>query len=109
MTDQTPAPAEQKKLDELTALEGETPAPAAEQPKKKAKKKAAPKMKGELLHHVIRTISRSPGGQGGAMALADIEAYLADYTQNGWNLFQTHYLGELPEGYAMLWVLRKLP
>lgn len=62
---------------------------------------------GQMVHHVIRTISRSPGGQGGAQALADVEAYLADYLNNEWRIFDTHYLGELPEGFIMLWVLTK--
>jgi hypothetical protein len=86
----------------------EKEAPVQEQEeKKKKKKKLEPLAKGQMLHHVIRVISRSPGAQGGAWTLPDIEAYLADYTNHGWTLFSTHYLGELPEGYTMLWVLAK--
>lgn len=86
----------------------EDKAAVAEKPAgKSAKKKEAPQSKGQLVHHVVRTISKATGATGGAWSLSDIEEYIAQYTMAGWELFATHYLGEVPEGYSMLWVLTK--
>ena len=62
---------------------------------------------GQLIHHVIRTISADGSGTGGAWTAADAEEYLAQYTFNGWVLHSTHYMEKLPEGYVMLWILVK--
>lgn len=88
-------------MSEDTAIAVEKPA------EKPVKKKAAPKVRGQMVHHVIRTISKSTGAVGGSWTLADIEEYIAQYTMAGWELFATHYLGEVPEGFNMLWVLTK--
>lgn len=74
----------------------------------KAKKVAKePALKGQLIHHVLRVISKDGSGEGGSWNAADIEEYLAQYTFHGWVLSSTHYLEKLPEGYLMLWILVK--
>jgi hypothetical protein len=73
--------------------------------KKAPKTKAAPK--GQLIHHVIRTISSDGSGSGGSWTTAMVEEYLSQYTVNGWVLKDTHYLEKLPEGYTVLWILVK--
>ncbi len=84
-----------------------------EDTKKKAKVKEEKKTKakagkiGQLIHHVVRTISGDGSGTGGAWSAADAEDYLAQYTFNGWKLHSTHYLEKLPEGYVFMWVLTK--
>jgi hypothetical protein len=75
--------------------------------KKEKKTKAAATMKGQLIHHVIRTISKDGSGTGGSWTAQDAEEYLAQYTFNGWTLFSTHYLDQAPEGYVIMWILVK--
>lgn len=72
--------------------------------KKQPKAKAAT---GQLIHHVIRTISKDNSGTGGSWTTAMIEDYLSQYTNNGWKLHNTYFLEVLPEGYTMLWILVK--
>jgi len=55
----------------------------------------------------MRTISRDNSGVGESWKMQDIEEHLMNYFANGWSLHATHYLGELPEGYTVLWVLLK--
>ena len=81
-----------------------------EDTKKKAEVKEWKKAKakvGQLIHHVVRTISGDGSGTGGAWSAADAEDYLAQYTNNGWKLHSTHYLEKLPEGYVFMWILTK--
>jgi len=70
------------------------------------KEKIAPP-KGQLIHHVIRVISKDGSGEGGSWNASEIEEYLAQYTFNGWILHSTHYLDKAPEGYMVMWVLTK--
>lgn len=79
--------------------------PKAKAPKKKQADNLRPGI--QQIHHVIRTISREGSGSGGAWNVGEIEQYLAGYLNNGWRVSATHYLGELPEGYSVLWVLLK--
>lgn len=75
--------------------------------KKEKKTKAAATLKGQLVHHVIRTISGDGSGTGGSWTAQDAEEYLAQYTFNGWTLHQAYYLEKLPEGYVFMWILVK--
>lgn len=61
----------------------------------------------QLIHHVIRTISRDGSGTGDSWKMQDLEEHIMNYLAGGWRLHATHYLGELPEGFTMLWVLLK--
>jgi len=87
------------------------PRPGEEAPPKKIvqseQKAKTPKVKPQLIHHVIRAISRDGSGSGGAWTMQEIEEHIMTYLAGGWRVHQTHYLGELPEGYTMLWVLLK--
>lgn len=82
-----------------------------DKPKVKAKeeKEKVPEAKaeGQLIHQVIRTISKDGSAQGGSWRLDDIEDYLMQYLMNGWKLFSTHAMGQLPEGFVFMWVLTK--
>jgi len=66
-----------------------------------------PKIKSQLIHHVIRTISRDGSGVGDSWTMQETEEHIMQFLAEGWKVHQTHYLGELPEGYTMLWVLLK--
>jgi len=70
-------------------------------------KKAEPALAGQLIHHVLRVISKDGSGEGGSWNASDIEEYLAQYTFHGWTLHTTHYLEKLPEGYLIMWILVK--
>jgi hypothetical protein len=61
----------------------------------------------QQIHHVIRTISRDGSGSADSWRIQEAEEYLAQFLNNGWRISATHYLGELPEGYTVLWVMLK--
>jgi hypothetical protein len=64
-----------------------------------------------MIHQIIRTIARTgmvPPNTN-AMTGTDVDAYIAQWEAQGYELFNTHYLGENPEGYTMLYVLRSVP
>lgn len=79
-----------------------------DKPKAKADKTAPEeKAEGQLIHQVIRVISKDGSAQGGSWRLDDIEDYLMQYLMNGWKLYSTHAMGQLPEGFVFMWVLTK--
>jgi len=61
----------------------------------------------QLIHHVIRTISKDNSGEGGSWPLEQIETYLAQWLGTGWRLQSVHVLERLPEGYVVMWALTK--
>lgn len=58
------------------------------------------------VYQVIRYISRKnvTSEQEGAYSVSEINFYLTEKINEGYKLFATHYLGEVPEGYGMLYV-----
>lgn len=40
-------------------------------------------------------------------SVGDVDTYLSEWIAKGYRLFSTHYLGENPEGYGVLYVLVK--
>ena len=59
------------------------------------------------LKTVVRTFSRTGGYLANANAFpgAQIDAYVASFLDEGYKLVNTHYLGENPEGFIMMYVL----
>ena len=77
-----------------------------------AKKENEPYVKKEKLpvRHVVRGISKLgitvlPENGPEQYAVQDVEARLAEYYKQGYKLLETHYLGETPDVYMMLYVL----
>lgn len=57
---------------------------------------------------VVRYISKSGrfDPNSGAWTVEAVEGYLSTFYEQGYELFQTHYLGENPEGLGMVFVLK---
>ncbi len=56
------------------------------------------------VKHIVRVVS-SGAPINGAVAVGEVEEYLAEQYERGYSLFGTHFLGIQPEGYAMMWIL----
>ena len=56
------------------------------------------------VKHIVRVIS-SGAPINGAVAVGEVNEYLAEQYEQGYSLFGTHFLGIQPEGYAMMWIL----
>lgn len=58
------------------------------------------------VHNMIRWISKTgmtvPGSYGDVSV---IDEQVSEWVNRGWRLFNTHYLGEAPEGFGILYVL----
>jgi len=61
------------------------------------------------FHTIVRVISKSNAMSPNAAAFpsVQVDAYVASFLRGGYELENTHYLGELPEGYMMMYVLVK--
>lgn len=59
------------------------------------------------LHTVVRTISRTGAmtPNANAFPIVQVDAYVASFLEQGYQLVGTHYLGELPEGFIMMYIL----
>ena len=62
-----------------------------------------PKLK-QIVRYISRTGISIPGG---AWSAEQIEDYVNTYIDLGYRPFNTHYLGENPEGYGILYILVK--
>lgn len=56
------------------------------------------------VHHVVRSIAKAMPMEGAVLA-EEVNLYLSEWFAKGYELFSTHYLGENPEAYIMLYVL----
>jgi hypothetical protein len=56
------------------------------------------------VKHIVRVISAG-APINGAVPVEEVNKYLAEQYKQGYSLFDTHYLGIQPEGYAMMWIL----
>jgi hypothetical protein len=56
------------------------------------------------VHHVVRSIAKEMP-QSGSVLAEEVNLYLSEWFAKGYELFSTHYLGENPEAYIMLYVL----
>lgn len=71
----------------------------------------APPPKGDIegvdLHTVVRVISKTNAMNPNASAFpsVQIDAYVASFLDQGYQLANTHYLGEIPEGFIMMYIL----
>jgi len=67
------------------------------------KESTLPKVK-----QIIRYISRvAPDPEDQHYSVYEIDAYVSEWIDNGYKLFATHYLGENPEGFGVLYILVK--
>ncbi len=59
------------------------------------------------LHTVIRVISKTGAMNPNASAfpIVQVDAYIASFLEQGYTLANTHYLGEIPEGFIMMYIL----
>lgn len=57
------------------------------------------------IKHIIRGISKTGGFSEEADPVQDIETYVSTFLNGGYKLFATHYLGETPEVFRILYVL----
>jgi len=59
------------------------------------------------VKQIIRYISRqAPDPQSGHFGVGEIDSYLSGWIGQGYELFNTHYLGENPEGFGVLYILK---
>lgn len=61
---------------------------------------AQPKVK-----QIVRYLAKTGHTLEQAYAVADVDYYLTEWIDKGYKLFNTHYLGENPEGFGVLYVL----
>lgn len=58
------------------------------------------------VHHFIRYLSKTgltiPGG---AFSVAEVDAYLSEWLEKGYELFNTHFVDQNPEGFGVLYIL----
>lgn len=59
------------------------------------------------VKQIQRYISKSNLPNGGALPVEEVDTYLDSWYAKGYVLVSTHYLGENPEGYGMLYVLHR--
>ena len=60
------------------------------------------------VKQIIRYISRTAGDpQANHWSVQEIDAYLDAWYQQGYKLYNTHYLGENPEGFGVLYIMTK--
>lgn len=59
------------------------------------------------LHTVVRVISKTNAMNPNASAFPSmqVDAYVASFIEQGYELKNTHYLGEIPEGFIMMYIL----
>lgn len=58
------------------------------------------------VKQIIRYISKQYANpQEGHFSVAEVDAYVGSWVDQGYMLFNTHYIGEAPEGYGVLYVL----
>lgn len=60
------------------------------------------------VHHVVRGIAKGMAVEGTTSA-EELNMYLSEWYAKGYRLFNTHFLGENPEAYLMLYVLVREP
>lgn len=61
----------------------------------------------DKMHTVIRTISRAniSNHEADLWTAAEADSYLSEWLNTGWKLSSSHFVGEIPEGYKMIYVL----
>ena len=59
------------------------------------------------LHTIVRVISKTNAMNPNASAFpsVQVDAYVASFLEQGYDLINTHYLGEIPEGFIMMYIL----
>ena len=57
------------------------------------------------VKHIVRVISQTGVATNGSVPVEEVEVYLTVQYERGYRLHATHYLGLMPEGYGMMWIL----
>lgn len=105
---------------EAMATEGEG-MPVKKKPGRPKKEKAEEKTVEQLVQniedkemqrpgvkHIFRTISENNAfSDTGAIPASALESYIQTYLMNGWEILNTHFLGKVPEGYTVMYILVK--
>jgi hypothetical protein len=57
-------------------------------------------------HHIVmRTVAEVPNAVKGSVSASQVDQYLSQYLQDGWTLFNTHFLFHSVDGELMCWIL----
>lgn len=56
---------------------------------------------------IVRTLSKSGEYNQGAEPASQVDMYVASFLEEGFELVNTHYIGEFDEGYGMIYVLAR--
>jgi len=59
------------------------------------------------IHHMVRGLARTSGVEGGPRAVAELDAEIQAWFDQGYKLFQAFYLGETPEFFQLMYILVK--
>lgn len=58
------------------------------------------------VHHILRYLSKTGATiPQGAFSIADTDAYIGEWLDKGYELFNTHFVDQNPEGFGLLYVL----
>lgn len=58
------------------------------------------------VHHILRYLSKTGATiVQGAFSIADTDAYIGEWLEKGYELFNTHFVDQNPEGFGVLYIL----
>lgn len=58
------------------------------------------------VHHILRYVSRTGATNiQGAFSIADTDVYIGEWLEKGYELFNTHFIDQNPEGFGLLYIL----
>ena len=58
------------------------------------------------VHHILRYLSKTGGTiPQGAFSIADTDAYIGSWLDKGYELMNTHFVDQNPEGFGLLYIL----
>ena len=62
-----------------------------------------------MVHQLVRDISKKnyTNPETGEVSIAFVDENLNEWYAKGYKLFNTHYLGEIPEAFKVLYILVK--
>lgn len=58
------------------------------------------------VHHILRYLSKTGATiPQGAFSIADTDAYIGEWLEKGYELMNTHFVDQNPEGFGLLYIL----
>jgi hypothetical protein len=58
------------------------------------------------VHHILRYLSKTGATiPQGAFSIADTDAYLSEWLDKGYEIKNTHFVDQNPEGFGLLYIL----